>query len=105
MPPLPDWCEIPIDIKQAALVLGVSRKTLDVMMKDSSFKAGVHFELRGNRKVFYREHIKAMRKELTKCACTSKIEVVGNTPVGLDLTVGPSESLLALKTLVEQKKH
>ena len=105
MPPLPDWCEIPIDIKQAALVLGVSRKTLDVTMKDPSFKAGIHFELRGNRKVFYREHIKAMRKELTKCACISKTEAAGSTPVGLDLTVSPSESLLALKTLVEQKKH
>lgn len=39
-----------------------------------------------------------MRKELTKCTCISKIEVDGNMPLGLDLTVSPTESLLALKT-------
>ena len=106
MSKLPDWAEAPIDIKQAAVALGVSRKTLDVVMKNPAFVAGVHYELRGNRKIFYREHIVAMRKEMTKCAYTSKLEVMGGSmPVGLNLTAHHSDNLSVLKTLAKLKKN
>ena len=105
MSKLPDWAEAPIDIKQAAVALGVSRKTLDVVMKNPCFIAGIHFELRGKRKIFYREHIVAMRKEMTKCAYTLETEKGGSMPVGLNLTASPSNNLSILKTLAKQKKH
>ena len=106
MQKLPNWAEAPIDIKQAAVALGVSRKTLDVVMKNPCFIAGIHFELRGKRKIFYREHIIAMRKEMTKCAYTSKLEVMGgSTPAGLNLTAHHSDNLSVLKTLAKLKKN
>jgi hypothetical protein len=103
MPPLPDWCEVPIDIKQAALVLGVARSTLDDALKDSRFKAGEHYELRGNRKIFYRDNILKMRKALTQCAYKSNGGMAGLTPVELDPVVDESAALLRLRTLAAQK--
>lgn len=101
--PLPDWAELPIDINQAALTLGIARRTLDDALKDQRIKAGVHFELRGNRKIFYRENIAKLRKVLTECACRSNGETVGLTPLDLNPMAKDSDALLRLRTLAAQK--
>jgi hypothetical protein len=88
MAPLPDWCEIPIDLQQASLVLGISKRTLIDALKDAKIEAGVHFEARGTKKVFYRENILALRKVMNQCASPSQHD---------------SANLLKLKTLVAQK--
>src|SRR5687768_15800816 len=46
----------------AAIILGISRRTLvDVI------KRHPHFETRGARKIFYPEHIEALRKGIDRC--------------------------------------
>ncbi len=103
MPPLPDWCEIPIDINQAALVLGVSKRKLIDALKVSEVKAGLHFELRGTKKVFYRENILALRKVMTQCASKSPNEMGSFKPTDMVRTVKESDALLRLRTLAAQK--
>jgi hypothetical protein len=103
MPPLPDWCEIPIDIKQAALVLGVSKRKLIDALKAAEVKAGLHFELRGTKKVFYRENILALRKVMTQCASKSPNEMGSFKPTDMVQTVKESDALLRLRTLAAQK--
>ena len=103
MPPLPDWCEIPIDINQAALVLGVSKRKLIDALKVSEVKAGLHFELRGTKKVFYRENILALRKVMTQCASKSPNEMGSFKPTDMVRTVKESDALLSLRTLAAQK--
>ena len=103
MSSLPDWCEIPIDIKQAALVLGVSKRTLIDALKVAEVKAGLHFELRGTKKVFYRENILALRKVMTQCASKSPNEMGSFKPTDMVQTVKESDALLRLRTLAAQK--
>lgn len=103
MPPLPDWCEVPIDIKQAALVLGISRRMLTDTLKAAEVKAGLHYELRGSKKVFYRENILALRKVMTQCASRSQNEMESFTPTDMVQTVKESDALLRLRTLAAQK--
>ena len=103
MPPLPDWCEIPIDINQAALVLGVSKRKLIDALKVAEVKAGLHFELRGTKKVFYRENILALRKVMTQCASKSPNEMGSFKPTDMVRTVKESDALLRLRTLAAQK--
>jgi hypothetical protein len=103
MPPLPDWCEIPIDINQAALVLGVSKRKLIDALKAAEVKAGLHFELRGTKKVFYRENILALRKVMTQCASKSPNEMGSFKPTDMVQTVKESDALLRLRTLAAQK--
>ena len=106
MQPLPDWAEPPIDVGQAATALGISRASLDAALKEPNVKAGVHFELRGNRKVFYRENITAMRKVLTQCASKSPqglVRAATTTLTGMAPTVRESDALLRLRTLAAQK--
>lgn len=66
---LPSWTDslVPVDIDGAALLLGISRRFLvDVLQSHK------HYEPRGNRKVFYPEHIAALREAL--CHSKSKTE-------------------------------
>ena len=106
MAPLPDWCEIPIDLQQASLVLGISKRTLIDALKDAKIEAGVHFEARGTKKVFYRENILALRKVMNQCASLSQHDSAKagtSTLRALTQVARESESLLKLKTLVAQK--
>ena len=103
MPPLPDWCEIPIDIKPAALVLGISRRMLTDTLKAAEVKVGLHYELRGSKKVFYRENILALRKVMTQCASRSQNEMESFTPTDMVQTVKECDALLRLRTFAAQK--
>ena len=99
----PIWAEPPLNVTEAAQALGVSRRTLDEYTKDKRVVAGVHFELRGNRKVFYRENILEMRKVLTECASKSHGETAGLTPTAPAPMGNGSDALLKLRTLAAQK--
>ncbi len=107
MQSLPQWAEPPITINQAAGALGISRASLDFALKSPSVNEGLHYELRGNRKVFYREHILEMRKVLTQCALKSPHGLVKS---GLGLLTGAtptgngSDTLSKLRMLAAQKK-
>ena len=106
MQSLPQWAEPPITINQAAGALGISRASLDVALKAPSVTEGLHYELRGNRKVFYREHILEMRKVLTQCALKSphgSVKPVFTGSTGVALTGGGSDTLSKLRTLAAQK--
>ena len=66
---LPAWAQeiVPVDMDEAAILLGISRRSLvDVIGKHK------HYEPRGNRKVFYPEHIALLRKAL-KCPTNSNL--------------------------------
>lgn len=56
----------PVGMNEAAALLGVSRRTLTDALKALPF-----YELRGRVKVFYPEHIDALRKGMHRCACQS----------------------------------
>jgi len=99
----PDWATPPLDIHQAAEALGFSRASLDYALKDPAVQAGVHFELRGNRKVFYRENIMEVRKVLTQCASKSNGSMVGHTSTVTGPTARGTDALSKLKTLAAQK--
>ena len=99
----PSWAEPPITINQAAGALGISRASLDVALKAPSVTEGLHYELRGNRKVFYRENITAVRKVLTQCASKSNGEKVGHTFTATAPTARGTDALSKLKTLAAQR--
>jgi len=101
--PAPEWATPPLDIHQAAEALGFSRASLDYALKDPAVQVGVHFELRGNRKVFYRENITAVRKVLTQCASKSNGEKVGHTFTATAPTARGTDALSKLKTLAAQR--
>lgn len=103
MPNKPDWTTPPLNINEAAKVLGLSRASLDFAFKDPRVEAGIHYELRGNRKVFYRENIIAARKVLTQCASTSNGLTVGHTSTVTGPTARDTDALSKLKTLAAQK--
>ena len=102
----PSWAEPPITINQAAGALGISRASLDFALKSPSVGEGLHYELRGNRKVFYREHILEMRKVLTQCALKSphgSAKLVRTGLMGVAPTGGGSDTLSKLRTLAARK--
>lgn len=80
--PLPAWAEKiqPVDMDGAALLLGISRRTLVDRIRD-----GKHYERRGNRKVFYPEHIAALREVIDQCqgSDSSAAEAFGTPPAAL----------------------
>lgn len=96
--------ETPLTIIEAAEALGIARRTLDEKLKHPAIRPGVHFELRGNRKVFYRSNILQLRKALTECACKSSGSTAGRTPTEPDPTADESGNLLALRTLAAQRR-
>jgi len=101
--PAPEWAAPPLNITQAANALGFSRASLDYTLKDPRVEVGVHYELRGNRKVFYRENISAIRKVLTQCASTSHGSTVGHRSTVTGPTARGTDALSKLKTLAAQR--
>src|SRR5690606_2004258 len=91
---LPTWTAdlVPIDMDGAATLLGISRRFLvDVIRKHR------HYEPRGNRKVFYPEHIALLRDAL-KCPTSSPTCVAAfGTPLEPS-TESAYEKALALAT-------
>src|SRR5439155_8251794 len=78
----------------AAVVLGISRRTLVDILKTLP-----HFEPRGNRKVFYPEHIEALREGITRClGSKQRGETASFTPLA-PLQGSVFERALALVTL------
>lgn len=54
--PLPEWVVEPCDIDQAARALGICKRTLVDFIG-----LHPHYEKHGNKKLFYPEHIEALR--------------------------------------------
>lgn len=90
--------EPPLDINGAAAVLGVSRRTLT-----DAIQAMPHYELRGRKKVFYPEHIAALRKDMHECGSKSSGEKDGRTFMAPGLMESGSVNLQRLATLSRQK--
>jgi hypothetical protein len=65
---LPGWANamLPVDMEGAATLLGISRRLLVDVIKNYP-----HYERRGVKKVFYPEHISALREDL-KCQGSSR---------------------------------
>lgn len=72
MTSLPKWAEdqVPVSMDNAAKLLGICRRTLVYKIKQFPF-----YEKRGNKKVFYPEHIKMLRE----CAFESNGKTDGHT--------------------------
>ena len=87
--PLPSWAVEPLDMDGAARVLGISRRTLTDKLADGLY------EPRGNRKVFYPEHIARLR-EVLSCSRSSN-EVTPGMPME-PLPESAFEKALALAT-------
>ena len=100
--------ETPINITEAAKALGISRTSLDYALKDARVEPNVHYELRGNRKIFYRNNILKLREVLTECAlkspCASAKLEFGMLK-DVRPMVGESDTLSKLKMLALQKKN
>lgn len=96
---LPDWVVQPLDMKGAALALGISERTLF-----DALKIHPHYELRGRKKVFYPEHISQLRRDLNKCASRSNGSTVGPISTGPVQTDDASGNLSKLVTLAERRK-
>lgn len=77
---LPAWAAKiePLDMDRAAVVLGISRRTLVDVIKQRP-----HYERRGVKKVFYPEHIDALREGLNQWrGSKSNSEAGSTTPLG-----------------------
>jgi hypothetical protein len=73
--PLPSWATdlTPVDMDGAAVLLGISRRFLvDVIGQHK------HYEQRGNRKVFYPEHIARLRYIANPPVATTPLDVIRN---------------------------
>lgn len=92
---LPAWAAsmAPVDMAGAAALLGISKRTLvDVL------KVHQHYERRGVRKVFYPEHIEALREGLKQCRDSlSKSGAASFTPLD-PLPASAFDKALALAT-------
>lgn len=95
--PLPPWAVEPLDRKQAAAALGVSLRTLT-----DKLKTAPHYERRGNRQVFYPEHIALLREAFSCPTSPSKADEASGKPLAPS---GESEfdKALALVTAKEPK--
>ena len=92
---LPSWAVHmqPLDMAGAALVLGISRRTLVELLKTLP-----HFELRGTRKVFYPEHIEALREGIRRCQGSKQSDVTASSTPSAPLPGSAFERALALVT-------
>lgn len=105
-PKLPAWAEAqsPIDMDQCAVVMGVSRRWLIDLLKQYPF-----YELRGRRKLFYPEHVEALREALRQAASAR-----AHAPLPITLITRRSttaamarvrpETIEALKLLLPRKR-
>lgn len=91
--------EPPLDLNQAADRLGISRRTLSAAIQSLR-----HYELRGRKKVFYPEHIAALRKEMHECASNSSGGKAGPISTAPHLMASGSENLQKLAILCRPKR-
>lgn len=99
MTALPDWARQmqPVDMAGCALVLGISRRTLvDVLKKHP------HYERRGTKKVFYPQHVDALREALACPISSSNRAKASGTPLAL-LPESAFDKAWALATKREPK--
>lgn len=97
--PLPAWADAltPVGMDGAAILLGVSRRFLVDVLRDNP-----HYEKRGNRKVFYPEHIALLREALKCPTSKSKSEKASGTPLE-PLVENGFERVLALAIASKRK--
>ena len=53
----------PLNMKAAAVALGICKRSLTAYVQDFEY-----YERRGSRKVFYQEHIDALREAIDRCS-------------------------------------
>lgn len=90
----------PVGMDEAAAMLGISRRTLTDALKTLPF-----YELRGRVKVFYPEHIDALRKGMHRCACQSDGSKAGPMHTASVPTAIESDALSRLVILSAQRKR
>lgn len=93
------WAVAPLDANGAAVALGISRRTLDDVLRDHR-----EFEWRGRKRVFYPEHIEQLRRIMDECGSGSSGKTDGHISTGPVLTGGASGALSKLVTLSAQRK-
>ena len=76
------WAVEPLDMNGAARALGISRRTLSDWLPRAPF-----FEWRGRKRVFYPEHIEALRRGINKCGYESYGKMDGRTLTGQAMRV------------------
>lgn len=91
----------PLDMHGAAQALGISRRTLHDVVKGHQNC----FEWRGNKRVFYPEHIETLRREMHRCGSKSRGETDGRTSRAQAPMVSALGALSELKILVARKKR
>src|SRR5687768_15633381 len=91
---LPTWAANlqPLDMWGAAQVLGISKRSLVEVVKRHP-----HFERRGNRKVFYPEHVETLR-EVLQCPALKQNAGKASSTLSGPLPVNAFEKALALAT-------
>lgn len=95
--PLPSWAVPPLTRQQAAEVLGIAPRTLT-----DKLRKWPYFEKRGNRQVFYPEHIARLREELSCQDSRSTSEAASGTSLE-PLLEAAFDKALALATEGQQK--
>jgi len=93
----------PVGPNQAAEALGCSRRFLDEAIKSGELVPIKHYDKRGNRRVFYPEQIRAIRKAMTECASKSNGSKAGRMSPGPDLMGSASDALSKLVILAERR--
>lgn len=93
------WAVEPLTMDGAARVLGICRRTLT-----ESLKALPYYDQRGSKKVFYPEHIDALRNGLNKCALKSDGLRDGHSCTAPDQMANASDALSKLAILAKQRK-
>ena len=94
-PALPLWAAQiePLNMGEAARVLGMSRRKLS-----DEIRTHPYYERRGTRKVFYPEHIDALRREISQCQVSGSLKEAASTTPPEPLPGSALEEALALVT-------
>lgn len=98
---MPDWAQkiLPVDMEEAAVLLGCSRRFLVDVIRDHQ-----HFERRGTRKVFYPEHIALLREAIACRSSKSNGGTASLTPLAPSVE-SAYDKALALATRKEPKSN
>lgn len=97
--PISDWAIEPLTMDAAARALGICRRTLT-----ESLKTLPYYDQRGTKKVFYPEHIDALRNGLNKCALRSNGLTDGRSCTAPAQMASGSDALSKLAILAKQRK-
>lgn len=95
------WLIAPATMDEAAVALGVSRRTLTDWLR----RVPDAYERRGVRKVFYPEHIDRLRREMNQCGSKSYGATGGPMLTAPGRMAGGSDALSKLVILAEQRKR